>query len=534
MKKLTLLSLLIITNVFAAVSQSFLYDLQLEPVTIPALPGIQSYAFGQHDGKWLLVGGRLDGLHKRQPFAAFDIAGLNTNLTVVDPVTAQVWTAPLTSLPVGLQEQLSSTNMEFYQEDSMLYCIGGYGYSNTAVDHITYNNLAAINIPQVMDAIINGTTFSSAIRQITDPQFAVTGGRLEKIYNTWYLVGGQKFDGRYNPMNHATYVQVYSNQIRKFLLNDNGTTITVTHLAAITDTVNLHRRDYNVLAQIMPNGEEGLTAFSGVFQTAANVPYLNCVNIDSNGYAVNNAFAQYYNHYHCANLPLYSQSSNVMHNIFFGGIAQYYDNAGVLVQDNNVPFVKTIARVARDGNGFMSEHKMPVEMPSLLGAGSEFIPETNLPAYQNHVLKLDSILSDTTLLGYVYGGISSTAANVFFSNGAATSAATSQVFKVSLIKNAAAGVPDLNEQSTGSLQMQIYPNPNDGIITIVFNMKTVNDLKIKITDLKGNILKYETVKNLSIGKNQITYNLMGTSKSGNYMITLETTNEVATQRVIIK
>jgi hypothetical protein len=289
-----------------------------------------------------------------------------------------------------------------------------------------------------------------------------------------------------------------------------------------------------VLPQILPNGEEGLTAFSGVFQTAANVPYLNCVNIDSSGYAVNNTFAQYYNHYHCANLPLYSEASNVMHNIFFGGIAQYYDNAGVLVQDNNVPFVKTIARVARDGNGIMSEYKMPVEMPTLLGAGSEFIPQTNLPAYQNHVLKLDSITSDTTLLGYVYGGISSTAANVFFSNAAGASAASNQVFKVSLIKNAAAGVPNLNEQSNGSLQMQVYPNPNDGIITILFNMKTANDLKIKITDLKGSILKYETVKNLSIGKNQITYNLTGTSKSGVYMITLETASEVATQKVIIK
>lgn len=85
--------------------------------------------------------------------------------------------------------------------------------------------------------------------------------------------------------------------------------------------------------------------FSGVFQPIVDLPYLNSVTIDSQGYTIDNSFQQYYNHYHCAVLPMYSASNNEMHNIFFGGIAQYYDDLGVLVQDNNVPFVKTIARV---------------------------------------------------------------------------------------------------------------------------------------------------------------------------------------------
>ena len=46
---------------------------------------------------------------------------------------------------------------------------------------------------------------------------------------------------------------------------------------------------------------------------------------------------------------------------FFGGIAQYYDSLGILVQDNNVPFVKTIARVTRDASGTMAEYKLPIE-----------------------------------------------------------------------------------------------------------------------------------------------------------------------------
>ena len=53
-------------------SQStFPYDMVLTPVTVTGLPGLHSYAFGQSNGKWLIIGGRKDGIHARQPFNAF-------------------------------------------------------------------------------------------------------------------------------------------------------------------------------------------------------------------------------------------------------------------------------------------------------------------------------------------------------------------------------------------------------------------------------------------------------------------------------
>ena len=311
----------------------------------------------------------MDGLHIRQPFASFDIAGHNTQLIVVDPETLQKWSTSLTSLPISIQEQLQSTNMEFYQNEDYLYLVGGYGYSATIADYTTFDKLTAVDVPSTINAIINNTSITDHFRQITDDQFQVTGGGLDKINNTYYLVGGQKFLGRYNPMgpDHGPgFIQEYTNQIRKFQISDDGNTITIDHLPSITDAINLHRRDYNATAQIFPDGAEGLTAFSGVFQTSVNFPYLNCVNIDSTGYIVNNDFSQYFNHYHCANVPLYSATQNEMHTVFFGGIAQYYENLGIIIQDDNVPFVKTIARVTRDSEGNMVEYKLPNEMPSFL------------------------------------------------------------------------------------------------------------------------------------------------------------------------
>lgn len=517
-----------------AMPQSAPFQIAIEPLNISELAGLQAFAFGQHDGKWLIIGGRLDGLHRRQPWATFDEAGQNKQLFVVDPVAKQKWSVALTSIPVAMQEQLSSTNMEFHQEGDYLYIIGGYGYSNTADDHITYPYLTAVNVPDVINAVINGTSINGFFRQITDQQFAVTGGYLNKIYNTYYITGGQRFEGRYNPMNNPTFTQEYTNSIRKFILNDDGVNLSVTHLPAVIDADNLHRRDYNVVPQIMPDGQEGLTAFSGVFQVSADLPFLNCVNIDSSAYHVNNDFSQYYNHYHCANIPLYSEGTNKMHNLFFGGIAQYYDSAGYLVQDNNAPFVKTIARVTRDTDGIMAEYKLPIEMPALLGAGSEFIPVENIPHYNNEVIKLDALTSDTTLLGYIYGGINSTEPNIFWVNDGTQSIASNGIFKVFLIKSSQVSIDELNTQSTGSLHLQVYPNPNEGVFSLKFNLLNKTEIRLIIRDMNGVVLEDSVVRQLNIGENILSRTIENLSNGGIYFITVETSYEKATQKIIIE
>ncbi|MCG9881302.1 MAG: T9SS type A sorting domain-containing protein, partial [Bacteroidia bacterium] len=422
-------------------------------------------------------------------------------------------------------------------EGDFLYLIGGYGYSATFTNHITFPHLTAIQVPMLINVVKNGLPITTYIRQISDTLFAVTGGSLKKINQTYYLVGGQKFIGRYNPMGPTSgpgFIQEYTNAIRKFKLSDNGTQIQITHLPSIVDAVNLHRRDYNVVPQILPNLQEGLTAFSGVFQTNADLPYLNCVTIDSVQANVNNNFAQYYNHYHCANIPLYSETNNEMHNIFFGGIAQYYDNQGTLIQDNNVPFVKTIARVTRQANGQMAEYKLPLEMPGYLGSGSEFISINSLSQYSNEVIKLDHLTNDSNLVGYIFGGISSSAPNIFFTNTGTQSAASNQIFKVYIIRNNPTNIHKLNEQSTSSLHMQVYPNPNNGHLYIKFNLiNKAEPITLIIQDNMGKVIERDILENLKIGENIYSQKLKGLTSGGTYYVTIETSKEKSTQKVII-
>lgn len=532
MKHLITVLLLISTQVNHA--QNTPFNIAIEPIEINGLGGLQSYAWGQHNGKWLILGGRLDGLHRRQPFASFDVAGNNNKIIVVDPASLQQWSMPLNSLPVSIQEQLSSTNMEFHQNGDYLYLVGGYGYNATSASRKTFGNLTAVHVPGLINAVISQSNIVSFFRQISDPKLAVTGGHLEKIGNEFYLIGGNKFDGNYNPMGNPTYTQVYTDAIQKFTIDDNDTTITINYLSKWTDSELLHRRDYNAVSQILPDGKEGITAFSGVFQKTINLPFLNSVTIDSNHYALDSGFQQYYNHYHCAVIPIYSKMNNEMHTLFFGGIAQYYDSAGILVQDNNVPFVKTIARVTRKADGLLSEYKLPIEMPTLLGSGAEFIPLNTVSKYQNDVIQLDSLSNDSNLLGYIFGGISSTAPNIFFTNTGTQSSASNKIFKVYLTRNNTNAIHQLNSESNNSLEMEVLPNPSEGEFKIKFYLQHLSDVSISIYNEAGKLIEKTMLSGATLGENIYTSQISSNLSGSIYFVSLETPTEKAVRKIILK
>ncbi|HIP48849.1 MAG TPA: T9SS type A sorting domain-containing protein, partial [Lutibacter sp.] len=270
-------------------------------------------------------------------------------------------------------------------------------------------------------------------------------------------------------------------------------------------------------------------------QQNADLPFLNCVNVDSSGYVVNNSFQQYYNHYHCPVLPIYSATNNEMHNVFFGGIAQYYDSNGILVQDDNVPFVNTIARVTRNSAGVMTEYKLPITMPALLGSGAEFIPNLTIPHYNNEVFKLDSLTDgDTVLIGYIYGGISSTAPNIFFINDGTQSSASSQIFKVFITKGDVLSIDELNVNSTNSLNMTVYPNPANQNITVNYNLKKSSNVKISIFDIQGKLIKLVKLNNIGSGEHSEKINIESLTNKSIYIIQVETEYERFIEKIIIE
>jgi hypothetical protein len=521
---------------------SLLFQFLVQSQTVKVFPlnnnqlgGLQSYTFGSTADGYVVFGGRLDGLHRRQPFAAFDIAGHNLNLSFINPANGNVAYHNTASLPDEVEEQMHSTNACFVQKDNLLLVAGGYGFSAIQNDHITFPSLLVFDLELLKSAVLTqGDLNASLLARIEDDRFAVTGGKLVKLNNQFFLVGGHRFDGRYNPMgpnNGPGFSQTYTSAIRRFEVSNNWV---VSWFEEWYDETLLHRRDFNVLPSLdLSTMEEKISVYSGVFQVNADIPFLNAVNVDASGYNEVANFAQYYNHYHCAAFPLYNDQQQQIEHYFFGGIAQYYDSVGVLVQNNNVPFVKTIACVKQTGDGVWQESLIPQILPGYLGAGAELLLAPGMNEMNNGLIQMttEQWAMDSVLVGYIYGGISSAEKNIFWSNAVLSTAANvwMRVYYYPEISNQV-----MNAQSVNGLKWHVYPNPFSNKINIQFHLDKAETVKLTWRDSAGKIVEETIIQNAKSGKNEYVYDDKAHWMGGTYLLTLETPNQTATQKVIFE
>lgn len=507
------------------------FQFQLEPVNIPGLPGLQSYAFGQYQGQWLILGGRLDGLHQRQPRFSFDEAGHNDQIYLVDPQSQSLQNFSIQGFNANLRAQLRATNLQFYQKDSLLYLVGGYGIHPSTGQHQSHPYLCVVDLPGLFSAAAQNQNLEPYFHQVTHQNFAVTGGYLAQLQDLFLLVGGHRFDGRYNPMNGPSFTQSYTNAARPFRLSGSAFSPLVQWLPEIVDSALLHRRDYNVAPSITPQGDLELISFAGPFQYTANIPFLNIAHIDSQSVREESGFAQYYHHYHCPKIGLYDSLNNAMHHVFFGGMAQYYDSAGLLIQDDEVPFVESIARVSRDANGQYREELLPQKMPGLLGSGAEFIPLPGLALAGPKILDLQNLVGDSLLIGHIYGGIESSARNIFFVNNGSQSQASDNLYAVYLLRGQALGQAQINPQSHDGWQLQIFPNPTEGFLQLQLYRPRSENLSIQVYDQHGRLM-WKEKRRAEKGPNRLNLKLQNLPQ-GMYHLQLSAPDGQSTQQRLI-
>jgi hypothetical protein len=458
-----------------------------EPIQIQDWMGVQSFASGVVGDEVLIIGGRLDGLHKRQPWASFDSAGHNNQLMVLNLKTRQIWKTSLNVLPDTLADQLKATNHCVYQENEQLLLVGGYGISTRHNDHVTFSAAIRLSIPTVINAVKNNQLLVSNFEQANHAFFAVTGGQLTKFNNHYYLVGGQLFDGRYNPRNGPTFVQVYTNAIRVFDWEKE-----VNWLPGIDNEELLHKRDYNLQKVIDASGKEVLVAFSGVFQQDVDLPFQEATIITEDSIYELRHFRQFFNQYECADISFYNPEKKQTDVLFFGGIAQFYDSLGVIYQDDNVPFTKNIARVHFEENA-PTEWLLNEEMPALIGAGTAFVP-SNSSNWKNGIYWCDGSV-DTVDLGYLVGGIISTSRNVFWINEGNESAAIPTIYRVKLVPNT---TPHrLNNYGVSTLNVNFYRQSLSDPYYLTFSLKKPSKMKLTVLDYTGKTVvskqkKYKT------------------------------------------
>ncbi len=390
-------------------------SITLVPVNSSALPALRDPVVAASAGNWLILSGSTGGFHDfNRDFI--------TSIYVYNPSTAQIYSMSVssTNLPVAVKKQLTSSDNQFLQDGDTLYIIGGF-YTPDNVVWTTLNTITAINVPGMINAIINNNTnLASFVTYNTSiPQFQVTGGQLGKIGNYFYLTFGQDCEGS----NYCVPTQTYTNSIYQFSADPTLSSIsivnTVTH--GDLDGSGWRRRDYT-LVPFMSGSTQTLFAMGGPFTPGINAfVWTNGINFSANIQANSNFINQQANQYLSPSLPMYSANANTTYVATFSGLSNLYWGASGLVNDTTTPYGNILDLISSDGSGNVQEYAnlqpmcsgQPLPSCLYMGLAAHFIPVAN--NYDSRsILQLDQLpQNSSTLVGYVYGGLISTVQNIF-------------------------------------------------------------------------------------------------------------------------
>ena len=312
-------------------------------------------------------------------------------------------------------------------------------------NYTTYDTLTSINIKGMINAVMNGGDMlkQAAIRQISDPRLAVTGGNMAVLGGRTYLVFGQNFQGGYNfsfpQTSNSTFTQIYTGDIQSFRIVPTRNSLAIRGYQALHDPVNFRRRDSNLQTVITPSGQRALTYYGGVFAPNPVDAYRSPVVITaSNKARVVASEQQYFDQYSTANIALYNANNHTLASVFMGGISYYdyvYPN-GPLQTTVGAPtfspaWVDDVTDIVQKRNGRDQEYIMPpIPGPGYYGGVSSVFLNPAVPVYSNGVIKLQpNRLKRPTVVAYIYGGIYSSAGQT---DPTSNTAASNQVFAVTL------------------------------------------------------------------------------------------------------
>jgi hypothetical protein len=472
-----------VTNPLPEDSLPFRIVIEQAPFSFPA--GLQAYASALYKEEWVLVAGRSYGLHGFQG-DTFPVVSQNTSIFVFNLTTGNVVSRPLTDPSSQLTQeqidQLSVTNPLFFQGDgsSTLYVIGGYGINTGTGNQETKSVLTAIDLPNLIQWVKQAPQCKSAakcIRQVSHPLLQVAGGVMWQFnpHQPILLGFGQNFIGSYID---TTSNGVYTCQIRPFQLIDTGKSLSIYPYPQPAPIPIYRRRDLNIvpaMRQVGSSLQQYLVAFGGVFTPGDNfgawtIPIE--MEADGSSRSLNpsnpNTFAQGMNNYQCPNLGLYSAKTGDMYTVFFGGISflysingGFYSPAGSFCQDSGLGFTNDVTTIRKDSSGNYEQYFMSATFPAiaptfgtcpsttspitcesvttyrspvlLFGASAFFLAVPDLPYYPNSVLALDRLGSAPVLLGYIVGGIASSAVETCSEIGNVDTQPSHYIFSVTLI-----------------------------------------------------------------------------------------------------
>lgn len=91
---------------------------------------------------------------------------------------------------------------------------------------------------------------------------------------------------------------------------------------------------------------------------------------------------------------------------------------------------------------------------------------------------------------------------------------------------------DIKADNTGVSQLSVYPNPVSNNGTVSFKLEKNTETSIRIFDIRGQLIKEINSGNLSVGKQNVAFNVSDLP-NGTYIMQLKTANETKTTKFVV-
>jgi hypothetical protein len=185
----------------------------------PTLEDMEGFAVGKYESYYLIFGGMV----KTDVSTPYEGGFPNLDILMIDFKLGRAAAYTNGNLDGALGEQMSATGLSYYQQGTILYLLGGYGYSESNGQFITFPYITAIDLPSTIDALQAGESPVASFYQICDERIAIFDGTLDYNGEEFFLLNG-KHAYKLQPFaEDAEYVEEQlKNEARTFKITKDG------------------------------------------------------------------------------------------------------------------------------------------------------------------------------------------------------------------------------------------------------------------------------------------------------------------------
>lgn len=153
----------------------------------PTLEDMYGYAVGKHGDYLLIFGGSIRSDVPEKYTNDFP----NLDILMIDLKQGRAAAYTSGNLDDMLRDQMSSTGMAYYQDGGTLYLLGGYGFSESSGQFITFPYMTAIDLPATIQALLAGTPPVASFYQICDERMAIFDAIMDYNGEEFFLINGK-------------------------------------------------------------------------------------------------------------------------------------------------------------------------------------------------------------------------------------------------------------------------------------------------------------------------------------------------------